>query len=215
MIRRPPRSTQGVSSAASDVYKRQVDNICGKTNSFRYDLIPGCIFTAPEIGSVGLSEAQCKEQGIEYNIGKFPFAALGKAMAINETDGFVKIIADKQTDQVLGVHIIGPHATDLISEAVPAMNLEITATELGKAVHAHPTLGEAMMEAAHAVHGECAHMPAPRKKHKQLLYLNAVFRHEKRHFCIYFTKGLDIFVKQSILMAVNNYDYSGFIKCQD
>ncbi|MBN2640979.1 MAG: hypothetical protein JXR78_04960, partial [Victivallales bacterium] len=143
-----------------------VDNICGKTNSFRYDLIPGCIFTAPEIGSVGLSETQCKEQGIEYNIGKFPFAALGKAMAINETDGFVKIIADKQTDQVLGVHIIGPHATDLISEAVPAMNLEITATELGKAIHAHPTLGEAMMEAAHAVHGECAHMPAPRKKHK-------------------------------------------------
>jgi dihydrolipoamide dehydrogenase len=143
-----------------------VDNICGKTNSFRYDLIPGCIFTAPEIGSVGLNETQCKEQGIEYNIGKFPFAALGKAMAINETDGFVKIIADKQTDQVLGVHIIGPHATDLISEAVPAMNLEITATELGKAIHAHPTLGEALMEAAHAVHGECAHMPAPRKKHK-------------------------------------------------
>ncbi|MFA6714457.1 MAG: dihydrolipoyl dehydrogenase [Victivallaceae bacterium] len=141
-----------------------VDNICGERNEFSYDLVPGCIFTSPEIGTVGLTEDQCKEQGIDYAVGKFPFAALGKAMAIEETDGMVKIIADRSTDQVLGVHIIGPHATDLIAEAVPAMRLEITARELGKAIHAHPTLGEAMMEAAHAVHDECAHIPVRRKR---------------------------------------------------
>jgi len=141
-----------------------VDNICGDRSKFSYDLVPGCIFTSPEIGTVGLSEEQCKEQEIDYKVGKFPFAALGKAMAIEETDGMVKIIADSQTDQVLGVHIIGPHATDLIAEAVPAMQLEITAGELGRAIHAHPTLGEAMMEAAHAVHDECAHIPVRKKR---------------------------------------------------
>ncbi len=141
-----------------------VENICGNSNDFSYDLVPGCIFTSPEIGTIGLTEEQCKDKEINYSVGKFPFAALGKAMAINETAGFVKIIADKNTDQVLGVHIVGPHATDLISEAVPAMNMEVTAKELGKAIHAHPTLGEAMMEAAHAVHGECCHIPMKRKK---------------------------------------------------
>lgn len=141
-----------------------VDNICGERSKFSYELVPGCIFTSPEIGTVGLTEEQCKEQGIDYNVGKFPFAALGKAMAIEETDGMVKIIADSQTDQVLGVHIVGPHATDLIAEAVPAMQMEITAGELGKAIHAHPTLGEAMMEAAHAVHDECAHIPVRKKR---------------------------------------------------
>ena len=140
------------------------DNICGERNEFNYDLVPGCIFTNPEIGTVGLSEEHCKGQGIDYTVGKFPFAALGKAMAIEETDGMVKIIADSRTDQVLGVHIAGPHATDLIAEAVPAMQLEITAKELGKAIHAHPTLGEAMMEAAHAVHGECAHIPVRKRR---------------------------------------------------
>jgi dihydrolipoamide dehydrogenase len=141
-----------------------VDNICGEHKEFNYDLIPGCIFTSPEIGTIGLSEEQCKERGIDYKVGKFPFAALGKAMAIEETDGMVKIIADSKTDQVLGVHIAGPHATDLVSEAVTAMQLEVTARELGNAIHAHPTLGEAMMEAAHAVHGECAHVPVRKKR---------------------------------------------------
>ena len=85
-------------------------------------------------------------------------------MAMNQTEGFVKILADAESDQVLGIHIIGPHATDLIAEAGPAMLMEITAKELGRAIHAHPTLGEAMMEAAHAVHGECAHMPTRKKR---------------------------------------------------
>ena len=140
------------------------ENTCNQAATFRDDLVPGCIFTHPEIGAVGLTTEQCKEQNIEVNIGKFAFAGLGKAMAAGETAGFCKIIADAETDQVLGVHMIGPHAADLIAEPATAMNLEITAKELGKAIHAHPTLSEVSMEAAHAVHGECVHMPPPRKK---------------------------------------------------
>ena len=139
-------------------------NVCGKRGEFSDLLVPGCVFTMPEIGSVGLTEEQCKEKGVEVSIGKFPFASLGKAMAINETVGFCKVIASKETDQVLGVHIIGPHATDLIAEAVPALEMEVTAEELGKAIHAHPTLGEAMMEAAHAVHGRSAHIPVRKSR---------------------------------------------------
>ena len=87
-------------------------------------------------------------------------------MAINETVGFCKIIADAQTDQVLGVHIVGPHATDLIAEAATAMQLETTAKALGDTIHAHPTLGEIMMEAAHAVHDECIHIPVRKRRKK-------------------------------------------------
>ena len=149
--------------AASAMGVVAADVACGKKNAFDGSLVPGCIFTSPEIGSVGKSQEQCDKEGIETRVGKFPFAALGKAMAINETTGFCKIIADAKTDQILGVHIVGPHATDLIAEACPALHLEITAKELGKAIHAHPTLGEAMMEAAHAVHGESAHIPSKRR----------------------------------------------------
>ena len=149
--------------AASAMGVVAADVACGKKNAFDGSLVPGCIFTSPEIGSVGKSQEQCDKEGIETRVGKFPFAALGKAMAINETVGFCKIIADAKTDQILGVHIVGPHATDLIAEACPALHLEITAKELGKAIHAQPTLGEAMMEAAHAVHGESAHIPSKRR----------------------------------------------------
>ena len=140
-----------------------VDTIAGERTALLADQVPGAIFTTPEIGSLGANEEQLKEKGIAYKVGKFPFAALGKAMAINETEGFVKILADAETDAVLGVHIIGPHATDLIAEAGPVMKLECTARELGKAIHAHPTIGEAIMEAAHAVHGESAHIPTRRR----------------------------------------------------
>ena len=140
-----------------------VDTIAGNRTALAGDQIPGAIFTTPEIGSLGANEEQLKEQGVEYKVGKFPFAALGKAMAINETEGFVKILADAKTDAVLGVHIIGPHATDLIAEAAPVMKMECTARELGRAIHAHPTIGEAIMEAAHAVHGESAHIPTRRR----------------------------------------------------
>ena len=140
------------------------ENATGKEDSFSDRFVPGCIYTNPEIGSVGLTEQQCNEQKIEVNIGKFPFAALGKAMAIGEPVGFCKIIADANSDKILGVHIIGPHATDLIAEAVTAIEQNMTAAQLGKVIHAHPTLGEVMMEAAHAVHDKSVHIPIMKKR---------------------------------------------------
>jgi dihydrolipoamide dehydrogenase len=120
---------------------------------------PSCIFTSPEVGLVGLSEAKAQQTGRPIKTGVFPFAALGKAMAAGETDGFVKWITDAQTGQLLGAQAVGPHATELISEAAVAVRNELTATELGRTIHCHPTLSEAWMEAAHAVHGECLHLP--------------------------------------------------------
>jgi dihydrolipoamide dehydrogenase len=127
-------------------------------------LVPSCIFTAPEIGSVGMTEQQAKDAGIEIQIGKFMFAALGKAMAMGEAQGFVKWVVRADNDQLIGAHAVGPHATELISEAAVAIRTELTASELGRTVHCHPTLSEAWMEAAHAVHGTCVHAPATRKK---------------------------------------------------
>ena len=118
-----------------------------------YDTVPSCIFTKPEIGRIGLTEEQVKEQGIDYKVGKVSFRAIGKALAINEVEGFAKIIADANTDKILGVHIVGAHATDLIHEAVIALENGITATQLSHAIHAHPTLAEIMLETAEAVHG--------------------------------------------------------------
>ena len=121
-------------------------------------LVPNCTYCDPEIGSVGLTEAKAKEQGYEVNIGRFPFSASGKARIIGEEEGFVKIVADKKYDEILGVHIIGPHATELIAEACVAMQLESTAEELGRTMHAHPTVSEAVMEAAEGVHGLAVHI---------------------------------------------------------
>jgi dihydrolipoamide dehydrogenase len=119
--------------------------------------IPGAIFTDPEIATVGLTEAQAKEKGIEVRVGKFPMGALGRAMAVNETDGFFKVVADKKTHEVLGVHIVGPSATDLISEGALALEMHAFLEDIGLTIHPHPTLGEGMMEAAqnglgHAIH---------------------------------------------------------------
>ncbi|MGH9934854.1 MAG: dihydrolipoyl dehydrogenase [Blastocatellia bacterium] len=118
-----------------------------------YNRVPNCTYCEPEIGSVGLTEARAKEKGYQVKVGKFPFSALGKAMILGETEGFVKVVTDAKYDEVLGVHIIGPHATDLLAEACVAMGLEATAEELGNIMHAHPTLSEAVMEAAEAVRG--------------------------------------------------------------
>ncbi len=126
-------------------------------------LVPACIFTSPEIGSVGLTEEQAKAAGRNTRTGKYSFAALGQAMAAGETSGFVKWVVDADTDQLLGAHAVGPHATELIAEAAVAIRAELTAEELGRTIHCHPTLGEAWMEAAHAVHGHCIHA-APRRK---------------------------------------------------
>lgn len=115
--------------------------------------IPGCTYTEPQIGSVGLTEAQAKESGRAIKVGKFPFTANSKATIVNSHEGFVKIVADAQYGEILGVHIIGPNATELIAEAVTAMELEATVDDLMFTIHAHPTLAEAMLDAAGSVNG--------------------------------------------------------------
>jgi dihydrolipoamide dehydrogenase len=123
-----------------------------------YDHVPRCTYTEPEIGSVGLTEAQAKAQGHEVCIGSFPFRALARARMAGETDGFVKIVAEKKYDEILGVHIIGPRATELVAEAVLALRMEVTVEELIKTMHAHPTMSEAVGEASHAAHGAAIHI---------------------------------------------------------
>lgn len=139
------------------------DNATGARAQMDYRLIPNCIFTMPEIGTVGFNATTAAQAGYTVKIGSFPYAALGKALAIGQPDGFYRIIADAKTDEILGVQIFGAHATDLIAEAVLAMRLECTSEELAKTIHAHPTLAEGLMEAAHAVHGACVHQPPPRR----------------------------------------------------
>jgi dihydrolipoamide dehydrogenase len=119
--------------------------------------VPSVVFTDPEVGSVGLTEAAAREAGYDVAVGKFPFAGLGKAKIEGKAGGFFKIVRETKYDEVLGVHIIGAHATDLIAEACTALQLEATAEELFRAVHAHPTLAEGMAEAAHASHGAAIH----------------------------------------------------------
>lgn len=136
-----------------------VEKIAGKkVEPIKHNLVPNCTYCDPEVASVGLTEAKAKESGYDVKIGKFPFSASGKARILGETDGFVKIVAEKKYDEVLGVHIIGPHATELLAECVVAMALETTADELGRIIHAHPTVSEAVMEAAEGVHDLTIHM---------------------------------------------------------
>jgi dihydrolipoamide dehydrogenase len=123
-----------------------------------YDHVPRCTYTEPEIGSVGLTESQAKAQGHEVRVGTFPFRALARARMAGETDGFVKIVAEKKYDEILGVHIIGPRATELVAEAVMALRMEVTVEELVRTIHAHPTMSEAVGEAAHAAHGAAIHI---------------------------------------------------------
>ena len=134
------------------------ERIAGKeVQPLNYDHVPGCTYCDPEIGSVGLTEAQAKERGYDVRIGTFPFGVLGRARMAGELEGFVKIVADKKYDEVLGVHMIGPRSTELVAEAVLALRLECTVEELIKTIHAHPTFSEAVGEAAHAVHGAAIH----------------------------------------------------------
>jgi dihydrolipoamide dehydrogenase len=123
-----------------------------------YDHVPRCTYTEPEIGSVGLTEALAKAQGHDVRVGTFPFRALARARMAGETDGFVKIVAEKKYDEILGVHIIGPRATELVAEAVMALRMEVTVEELIRTIHAHPTMSEAVGEAAHAAHGAAIHI---------------------------------------------------------
>lgn len=125
-------------------------------------MIPGVIFTMPEVAIAGLTEGEANEAGIEIAKGKFSFAGLGKALASGASEGFVKLIAEADTDRIIGAQAVGSHATDLIAEAGLAIRSELTAKELGNSVHGHPTYAESWMEAAHAVHGTCIHAPPAR-----------------------------------------------------
>jgi len=123
-----------------------------------YDHVPNCTYCDPEIGSVGLTEAEARQKGYDVRVGSFPFGVLGRAKMAGETEGFVKIVVDKKYDEILGVHMIGPRSTELVAEAVLALRLECTVEELIKTIHAHPTFSEAIGEAAHATHGAAIHL---------------------------------------------------------
>jgi dihydrolipoamide dehydrogenase len=130
------------------------ERIAGReTRPLNYDHVPGCTYCDPEIGSVGLTEHEAKERGYDVSVGTFPFGVLGRAKMAGETEGFVKIVAEKKYDEVLGVHMIGLRSTELVAEATLALRLESTVEELIRTIHAHPTMAEAVGEAAHAVHG--------------------------------------------------------------
>ena len=136
-----------------------VEHFAGKNpRPINLRLVPNCTYCDPEVASVGLTEAKAREAGYDVRIGKFPFSASGKARILGEEEGFVKIVSESKYDELLGVHIIGPHATELIAEACVAMQLESTAEELGNTMHAHPTVSEAVMEAAEGVHGKTIHI---------------------------------------------------------
>jgi len=132
--------------------------LAGQSGHIDYNLIPGVVYTHPEIANVGQTEDQLKAAGVQYKVGKFPFSANGRARAMNATEGFVKILADARTDKVLGVHIIGPEAGTLIAEAVIAMEFGASAEDIARTCHAHPTLEEAVKEAALAVDGRALHI---------------------------------------------------------
>jgi dihydrolipoamide dehydrogenase len=125
--------------------------IAGQSGHVNYDVIPGVVYTSPEVASVGKTEEQLKEKGISYKIGKFPFAANSRAKAIDDPEGFVKILADSVTDKVLGVHIIGPHAGEMIAEMSVAMEFGASSEDIARTCHAHPTFSEAIKEAALSV----------------------------------------------------------------
>jgi dihydrolipoamide dehydrogenase len=133
------------------------ETLAGKYGHVDYDTIPGVIYTWPELASVGITEEQAKQRKLDYRVGKFPFMANGRAKAMDETEGVVKILADAKTDRVLGVHILGPRASDMIAEAVTTMEFAGSAEDIARISHAHPSLSEAVREAALAVDRRAIH----------------------------------------------------------
>ncbi|MBU1904257.1 MAG: FAD-dependent oxidoreductase, partial [Proteobacteria bacterium] len=133
-------------------------NAMGEESAMSYRVIPSCIYTSPEVASVGLSEEAAREK-FDIQVGRFSFHGCAKALVINETYGMVKIISEKKSRKVLGVHIIGPHATDMIAEAVLGMSMGMTVDQIADAIHPHPTLSEAVMESALSLCGGAIHMP--------------------------------------------------------
>lgn len=147
---------------ASAQGKVAVDNIMGNAKTMNYDVVPAGIFTLPEIGRVGLTEGQIRERGVVPKIGRFRYGALGKAHAVGDTVGLVKILADPQTDCVLGAHLVGAHAANLVHEAALAMQLNAKARDVADMIHAHPTHAEALMEAFEDVEGRAIHLARKR-----------------------------------------------------
>jgi dihydrolipoamide dehydrogenase len=134
------------------------ENIAGQAGHVNHDVIPGVVYTSPEVACVGKTEEELKAAGIAYVSGKFPFTANGRAKVNKTTDGFVKVLADAKTDRILGVHMIGPHASEMIAEAAVIMEFGGSAEDLARTCHAHPTLTEAVKEAALAVAKRQIHM---------------------------------------------------------
>ena len=145
-----------VSSAEGIVAAERIAGV--ETRPINYDHVPGCTYCDPEIGSVGLTEREARERGYDVRVGTFPFGVLGRAKIAGELDGFVKIVAERKYDELLGVHMIGLRSTELVAEATAALRLEATVEELIRTIHAHPTMAEAVGEAAHAVHGAAIHV---------------------------------------------------------
>jgi dihydrolipoamide dehydrogenase len=135
-----------------------VELMAGKAGHVNYHAIPGVVYTHPELAQVGYTEDDAKAAGHEIKIGKFPFLANGRAKAMGETDGVIKVIADAKTDRILGIHILGPHASDMIAEAVLAVEFAASSEDVARCVHAHPTLAEALKEAALAVDKRAIHI---------------------------------------------------------
>jgi len=135
------------------------ENIMGEHKAMNYKAVPNCLYTSPELAGVGLTEEEAKKRAGEVKVGRFPLAANGKALILGETQGMVKIIADAKYGEILGLHILGPKATELIAEGAMAMTLEATLEEITSTIHAHPTVGEAIFEAALAADGISIHMP--------------------------------------------------------
>ena len=147
-------SAQGLAAAA---------NAAGENREVQDSLIPRCIYSSPEIASVGLTEEEAIQSKLEFVVGRFPVSANGKSMTMGEKEGIAKIIADKKTGEILGAHILSPRATDMISEVCLAMGLEATLDEIADTIHPHPTVSEIIMEAAHDAQGICVHLPKRKK----------------------------------------------------
>jgi dihydrolipoamide dehydrogenase len=144
-------SAQGIVAAES--IAASVGKYSGRIPKLDYDAMPRCVYTHPQIASMGITEAQAREKGYQVKVSKFPFRAVGRAIALGSYDGFVKIVADEKYGEILGVHLIGPEVTELLPEFVLAKSAELTPDQIANAVHAHPTLSEALMEAAHGIEG--------------------------------------------------------------
>jgi dihydrolipoamide dehydrogenase len=140
------------------------ERIAGQKTQVNYETVPAVIYTHPEVAWVGKTEEDLKKSGDAYNVGTFPFSVSGRALAAHDAEGFVKIVADAETDRVLGMHVLGPQASELVAQAVIAMEFSATAEDLGLTMFAHPTLSEAVHEAALNLHGHAIHVANRRKR---------------------------------------------------